>query len=94
MGASGFSRYRAAFTERGSVIAAAATGRTSVPTESGRTLAGLTTAASIWLVAAIGIAVAIGQWPLALMGTALALIVLIALGWVERRIGKTFDKPK
>jgi putative Mg2+ transporter-C (MgtC) family protein len=57
-------------------------------------VAGLTTAASIWLVAAIGIAVAIGQWLLAIAGTALALVVLIALGWVEYRFGKTFDRLK
>ena len=59
-----------------------------------RLVAGLTTAASIWLVAAIGIAVAVGQWPLAVMVTALALVVLIALGWVERWLGKSFDKPR
>lgn len=57
-------------------------------------VAGLTTAASIWLVAAIGIAVAVGQWPLAVMVTILALIVLVALGAVERRLGKPFDQPK
>jgi putative Mg2+ transporter-C (MgtC) family protein len=60
----------------------------------GASVAGLTTAASIWLVAAIGIAVAVGQWPLAIMVTVLALIVLIVLGWVEQRLGKTFDRSK
>jgi putative Mg2+ transporter-C (MgtC) family protein len=38
---------------------------------------GLTTAASIWVVAAAGVAVGIGLWPIALMATALALAVLV-----------------
>ena len=38
---------------------------------------GLTTAASIWLVASLGIACGIGQWIAALVALALALIILI-----------------
>jgi putative Mg2+ transporter-C (MgtC) family protein len=46
---------------------------------------GLTTAASIFLTAGIGIAVAIGRPVLAAETTAFALIVLLAVGWIERR---------
>jgi len=38
---------------------------------------GLTTAASIWLVASLGIACGIGQWIAALVALALALVILI-----------------
>jgi putative Mg2+ transporter-C (MgtC) family protein len=62
------------------------------PVDDGR-VAGLTTAASIWLVAAVGIGVAIGQWVLAIGVTLIALIVLIGLGAIEHRIGKPFDHP-
>ena len=45
---------------------------------------GLTTAASIWMVAAIGVAVGVHAYPLAVIGTVLALIVLEVFRWVER----------
>jgi putative Mg2+ transporter-C (MgtC) family protein len=45
---------------------------------------GLTTAASVWMVAAIGVAVGVHAYWLALMGTVLALIVLEFFRWVER----------
>ena len=47
---------------------------------------GLTTAASIWMVAAIGVAVGVHAWTLAISGTALALIVLEGYRWIERRL--------
>lgn len=47
---------------------------------------GLTTAASIWMVAAIGVAVGVGAWSLAITGTVLALIVLEGYRWIERRL--------
>jgi putative Mg2+ transporter-C (MgtC) family protein len=47
---------------------------------------GLTTAASIWMVAAIGVAVGVHAWTLAVTGTVLALIVLEVYRWIERRI--------
>lgn len=50
---------------------------------------GLTTAASIWAVAAIGTAVGLGREATALLGTALVLFILVTLksvdGWIERR---------
>ena len=45
---------------------------------------GLTTAASVWMVAAIGVAVGVHAYSLAVIGTVLALIVLEGFRWVER----------
>ena len=45
---------------------------------------GLTTAASVWMVAAIGVAVGVHAYALAFIGTVLALIVLEGFRWVER----------
>ncbi len=45
---------------------------------------GLTTAASIWMVAAIGVAVGVHAWWLAIIGTILALVVLEGYRWIER----------
>jgi putative Mg2+ transporter-C (MgtC) family protein len=53
---------------------------------------GLTTAANVFVVAAIGIACGMGQWWAALAGTALALIVLAGLGPVEQRLERMAEK--
>lgn len=45
---------------------------------------GLTTAASVWMVAAIGVAVGVRAYSLAIIGTLLALVVLEGYRWVER----------
>jgi len=45
---------------------------------------GLTTAASVWMVAAIGVAVGVHAYGLAIIGAVLALIVLELFRWVER----------
>ncbi|HEY3217219.1 MAG TPA: MgtC/SapB family protein [Candidatus Eisenbacteria bacterium] len=45
---------------------------------------GLTTAASVWMVAAVGVAVGVRAYPLALIGTVLALLVLEGYRWLER----------
>ncbi len=45
---------------------------------------GLTTAASVWMVAAIGVAVGVHAYPLAVIGTVFALVVLEGYRWVER----------
>ena len=52
---------------------------------------GLTTAASVWIVAAIGVAVGVHAYPLALIGTILALIVLEGFRWVERFLSPDSD---
>lgn len=45
---------------------------------------GLTTAASVWMVAAIGTAVGVHAYGIAIAGTVLALVVLEWYRWVER----------
>ncbi len=45
---------------------------------------GITTAASIWLVASLGIACGAGQWIIAVIALAIALIVLVAGNAVEK----------
>jgi putative Mg2+ transporter-C (MgtC) family protein len=53
---------------------------------------GLTTAASVWMVAAIGVAVGVHAYTLAAIGTVLALIVLEAFRWVERFLASSGDR--
>ena len=52
---------------------------------------GLTTAASVWMVAAIGVAVGCGAYVLAGTGTVLALVVLRGYRWIERRLATGND---
>jgi putative Mg2+ transporter-C (MgtC) family protein len=54
-------------------------------------VAGITTAASLLMVAVIGIVVALRYYMLALLTTALTLLVLFALSWVERRVRRNTD---
>lgn len=56
------------------------------------TIDGITTAASIWIAAAIGMAVGMSQYWLAAAALAGALLVLILLEFVERRIALVNDK--
>jgi putative Mg2+ transporter-C (MgtC) family protein len=49
---------------------------------------GLTTAATIWIAAALGIACGAGLWPLAAMATAIAMVVLIVGQMVDRWVGR------
>jgi putative Mg2+ transporter-C (MgtC) family protein len=53
---------------------------------------GLTTAASVWIVAAIGTAVGVHAYLLAGIGTALAIIVLEGFRWVERFLSPESDE--
>ena len=61
----------------------------------GADVRGLTTAATIWVNAAIGVAVGGGEYKLALIATAVTLMVLIVLnpveGWLERRGVKSLE---
>ncbi len=52
---------------------------------------GLTTAASIWVVAAIGMAVGLGFYAVASVGTVAALVVLAVLGRIEYRFEHRHD---
>jgi putative Mg2+ transporter-C (MgtC) family protein len=48
---------------------------------------GLTTATTVWIAAALGIACGLADWLVAATGLALALTILIILKWVERKLG-------
>jgi len=50
----------------------------------GVSVLGLTTAAGLWTVAAVGVAAGIGEMVLALAATATALVVLYVLGFIDR----------
>jgi putative Mg2+ transporter-C (MgtC) family protein len=53
---------------------------------------GITTAASIWLVASLGIACGAGQWIIAIIALAIALIVLVAGNAVEARFRRNSNR--
>lgn len=66
---------------------------------SGEVVFGLTTAASIWVVASLGIACGAGQWLAAVVAMVIALIVLVFFnaleGWLRNRhINGTSDLPR
>jgi putative Mg2+ transporter-C (MgtC) family protein len=48
-----------------------------------RRVEGLTTAAAVWVTAALGIACGLGSWPTVLIGTALAVFLLAGLTWLR-----------
>ncbi|HEX2050189.1 MAG TPA: MgtC/SapB family protein [Actinomycetota bacterium] len=52
----------------------------------GLTVRGLTTAAALWLTAAIGTAVGLGYWTGAIATTTAALVALYGLKWFEQRV--------
>src|SRR5690606_24460971 len=54
---------------------------------------GLTTGAGMWLAGAIGVACGLGLWQIALLATALTLIVLAVLYSFERNLDMNEDKP-
>jgi putative Mg2+ transporter-C (MgtC) family protein len=54
----------------------------------GMTIRGLTTAAALWCVAAIGLAAGLGLYVIAVLATALVLLVLWALGLLENYLPK------
>lgn len=57
------------------------------------TVQGLTTAASVWVTAAIGIACALAAWHLVVIGVVLTLVVLAGLGWIESKLFPGDDAP-
>lgn len=58
------------------------------------TVHGLTTAASVWVTAALGIACALADWGLVAAGAVLTLAVLFCLGWLEQRLLPKMSKPQ
>lgn len=59
--------------------------------DSRHTVYGLTTAATIWLAACLGIACGAGQWGIALVATVAVLIVLLVGEPVERQVRRMGD---
>jgi putative Mg2+ transporter-C (MgtC) family protein len=53
---------------------------------------GLTTATTVWIAAALGIACGLGQWRIALVGLVLSLIVLVVLKRIEKRVSPEMEK--
>jgi putative Mg2+ transporter-C (MgtC) family protein len=53
---------------------------------------GLTTAASIWVVACIGAGCGAGTWATALLGAAITLVILTLGGWLERGAEELFRR--
>ncbi len=53
-----------------------------------QTVEGLTTAATVWVAAALGIACGLGRWNVVLIGTALALVLLVVMFWIEKLVAK------
>lgn len=59
--------------------------------ESSRRIEGLTTAAGIWMTAALGVAIGLGQLGTAVIGTIFAWVVLALLIKLDRRIDASTD---
>lgn len=57
----------------------------------GRTVIGLTTATTIWVAAALGVACGVGHWVLAATAVGITLFVLVVGRWIEEGIGKLRD---
>lgn len=55
---------------------------------SGTSVKGLTTAASLWVVAGIGLAIGSGLYYAAFVASVLVLIVLVVLNWIEHTVIK------
>jgi putative Mg2+ transporter-C (MgtC) family protein len=62
--------------------------------KSGVTITGLTTAASLWVVAAIGMAAGAGAWGVAIATTIIVMVSLWPLRAVERRFVPRHRDPK
>lgn len=56
-----------------------------------QTVRGLTTAATVWVAAALGIACGLGAWRTVAVALAIALFLLIVLAWIERLFGSEED---
>jgi putative Mg2+ transporter-C (MgtC) family protein len=61
-----------------------------------KTVEGLTTAATVWVSAALGIACGLAAWTVVGAGIALSLILLVLVNWTERifNLSGNEDKPQ
>ena len=51
-----------------------------------KTIKGVTTAAALWVAAAVGVAAGLGRLWSAFLGSATAFLILSVLGWLEHRV--------
>jgi len=58
---------------------------------SAQTVQGLTTAATVWVAAALGIACGLGMWTTVAVGIVIALVLLVVVAWVSQMIGTASD---
>jgi putative Mg2+ transporter-C (MgtC) family protein len=72
-------------------------GAGAVLTSSDRQVHGLTTAATVWVTAALGIACALATWAVVIVGVVLTLIVLVVLApidtWFDKRRSAVKARP-
>jgi putative Mg2+ transporter-C (MgtC) family protein len=59
-----------------------------------RTVEGITTAATVWVTAALGIACGLGRSDVVLIGIAIALLLLVAAPWTDKWLGSQSDNNK
>jgi putative Mg2+ transporter-C (MgtC) family protein len=52
-----------------------------------QSVTGLTTAATVWVTAALGIACGLAAWKVAAIAVGVALFLLVVVGWIERLLG-------
>ena len=57
-----------------------------------RSVEGLTTAATVWVAAALGIACGLAAWATVAIGLGLALLLLAGLGWLETKMNRSNDE--
>lgn len=55
---------------------------------------GLTTAATVWVTAALGVACGLADWPVAITGVLLALALLIGVTWLDEWLASRHDEPE
>ena len=58
------------------------------------TIKGLTTAATVWVTAALGIACALAAWTIVAVAVTLALATLVGVGWAEGLRGASGKSSK
>ena len=57
-----------------------------------RSVEGLTTAATVWVTAALGVACGLGVWVPVAITIVLALALLIGVGWLEHKLSMKEDR--
>jgi putative Mg2+ transporter-C (MgtC) family protein len=60
----------------------------------GEKVTGLTSAASLWVTAALGMAAGAGRWPLVVLGTFLTLLTLTLMSGVEKTVRPAKDQTR